>query len=100
MFSQAWELRHGNVVLGTLSLAEIDQPWFRCEFEPGEGWSEVSRFFDAQAAAVDSRNDQRIIEAVGAVRGLPLKLYPLEEGEIITPLIIQIRGAVKANFRY
>ncbi|MFJ8062951.1 hypothetical protein [Streptomyces sp. NPDC096142] len=60
----------------------------------------MSRLFDAQAAAVDSTNDQRIIEAVGAVKDLPLKLYPLEQGEVITPIIIQIRGAEKANFRY
>ncbi|MGW3117362.1 hypothetical protein ACWDBW_09460 [Streptomyces sp. NPDC001107] len=85
---RSWELKSGDTALGVLFLVDIDQPWFRCEFKPGEGWAEFGQLFDAQAAAVDSTDDQRIVEAVGAVRDLPLKLHPLGEGETITPFII------------
>ncbi|MFD7482514.1 hypothetical protein [Streptomyces mirabilis] len=77
----------------------IDQPWFRCEFTPGKGWERVSRLFEAQAAAVDSGNEEKMMEAISAVRRLPLELHSLQGGEKIIPVIIQIRGN-KANFRY
>ncbi|WP_426567281.1 hypothetical protein [Streptomyces canus] len=99
MSSESWELKDGDTRLGILTLTEIDQPWFRCEFAPGEGWEQVEQLFQAQAAAVDSGDQQRMMEAIGAVRNLQLKLHLRDGGEVITPIMIQIRGN-KANFRY
>ncbi|MFG1663786.1 hypothetical protein [Streptomyces sp. Y7] len=100
MPSQSWELKSRSTLLGIVSLAEIDQPWFRCEFAPSEGWQEFEYLFQEQAAAVDSGDQQRMMEAIGAVRGLQLELQPQEDdGEAITPIMIQIRGN-EANFRY
>jgi hypothetical protein len=92
-------LKSDDTALGSLSLIDIDQPWFRCHFTPGEGWEQVRELFEAQAEAVDSGDQAQMIEAIGAVRGLPLQLHPQEGDETITPVMIQIRGD-KANFRY
>ncbi|WP_327406937.1 hypothetical protein OG194_47395 [Streptomyces sp. NBC_01288] len=99
MVTRSWELRSGNTALGTLSLIDIDQPWFRCRFSPGEGWEQVRDLFERQAEAVDAEDQERMIGAIGAVRNLSLQLYPQEGDEAITPVIIQIRGT-EANFRY
>ncbi|TXS44079.1 hypothetical protein EAO75_30195 [Streptomyces sp. uw30] len=100
MSSQSWELKNGATLLGVVSLTEIDQPWFRCEFTPSKGWGEVEYLFQEQADAVDSGDQQRMMEAIGAVRNLQLKLQSQAgDDEVITPIMIQIRGN-KANFRY
>ncbi|MFE0382125.1 hypothetical protein ACFW1M_42730 [Streptomyces inhibens] len=97
--SRSWELKSGDTTLGTLSLIDIDQPWFRCHFTPGEGWEQVRELFEAQAEAVDGGDQGRMIEAIGAIRNLPLQLHPQDGDETITLVMIQIRGD-KANFRY
>lgn len=38
-------------------------------------------------------------EVIGAVRALPLHLFPGGAGEPVTPVVVQIR-ADRANFRY
>lgn len=96
---RSWELRNGKTVLGTLSLVDIDQPWFRCQFSPGAGWDQVRALFEAQAEAVDAGDQTRMMDAIGAVRSLPLQLHPQEGDETITPVMIQVRGG-RANFRY
>ncbi|MFD6819901.1 hypothetical protein ACFWC5_05970 [Streptomyces sp. NPDC060085] len=97
--STQWELKNADVSLGMLTLVVIDQPWFRCEFTPTDEWEEVRQLFDSQAAAVDSGNEAQMMEAIAAVRNLPLKLCPIQDGVTITPVMIQIRSN-KANFRY
>jgi hypothetical protein len=99
MNPKVWELRNGDSVLGILSLIDIDQPWFRCEFNPGEDWTQVSRLFEAQAEAVDSGDQGKMMEAIGAVRSLQIELRPQDGGEAIVPVMVQIRGT-KASFRY
>ncbi|MDC0766751.1 hypothetical protein [Streptomyces sp. HD] len=99
MSSQSWELKGDDTLLGVVTLTEIDQPWFRCEFALSKGWEQVEHLFQAQATAVDSGDQQRMSEAIGAVRNLQLKLHPSDGGEAITPIMIHIRGR-KANFRY
>ncbi|MFC8671003.1 hypothetical protein [Streptomyces sp. NPDC057199] len=99
MSTQSWELKDGSASIGVLSLIVIDQPWFRCEFTPREGWERVGHLFEEQALAVDSGDEERMMEAISAVRELPLELHPVQGEEMITPVMIQIRGD-KANFRY
>ncbi|MBK3563713.1 hypothetical protein [Streptomyces sp. MBT62] len=99
MATRSWELRNGKTVLGTLSLIDVDQPWFRCQFSPGAGWEQVRELFEAQAEAVESGDQARMLDAIGAVRNLPLQLHPQGDDEAITPVMIQIR-AEHANFRY
>jgi hypothetical protein len=97
--SQSWELKSRDATLGTLSLLDIDQPWFRCHFTPGDGWEDVRELFQAQAEAVDDGNQAQMIEAIGAVRELALQLHPRGDGEPITPVMVQIRSD-RASFRY
>ncbi|MGW1069078.1 hypothetical protein ACWD4F_31775 [Streptomyces aureus] len=94
-----WELRNADAPVGVLTLAVIDQPWFRCEFIPGENWEQVRHLFEAQAVSVDSGNENEMMEAISAVRKLSLSLHPVHDGEVIIPVMIQIRSN-KANFRY
>lgn len=99
MSTRVWDLRVEGSTIGSLRLLEIDQPWFRCEFIEGEGWSRVEGLFEAQAEAVDAGDSDRMMEAIGAVRSLRLELHPEGGGELITPVMLQIRDG-KANFRY
>lgn len=99
MPERSWVLTTGESSIGVLSLIEIDQPWFRCSFTPGEGWGAVRQRFEAQSEAVDSGDEAKMMEAISAVRSMSLELRPLGEGELISPVIVQIRGN-QANFRY
>lgn len=99
MLSQSWELRNASTHIGTLAIIEINQPWFRCSFTPGDGWAEVKALFAAQAEAFDGGEEPVMREAVRAVKDLHLQLHPQEGGEAITPVMMHIRGN-EANFRY
>ncbi|MGC0334919.1 hypothetical protein RKD23_007996 [Streptomyces sp. SAI-170] len=99
MVSRSWELKNGQTLLGTLTLAEINQPWFICHFTPAAGWDQAEGLFRAQADAVDSADQAQMTDAVGAVRNLPLQLLPQDGSRPITPVTIQIR-AHQASFRY
>ncbi|WP_157850861.1 hypothetical protein [Streptomyces exfoliatus] len=99
MSTQRWELRAEGSTIGVLHLLEIDQPWFRCEFAESHGWQRVRDLFEAQAEAVDSGDQERMMQAIGAVRSLQLELYSADSGETIEPVMIQIRDD-RANFRY
>ncbi|MEV5122096.1 hypothetical protein AB0K49_04725 [Streptomyces decoyicus] len=59
----------------------------------------MRELFEAQAEAVDGGDQGRMIEAIGAIRNLPLRLHPQDGDETIALVMIQIRGD-KANFRY
>ncbi|WP_344953801.1 hypothetical protein [Actinomadura miaoliensis] len=42
-------MQRGETLIGTLYLADVDQPWFVCRFEPGDGWETARALFEAQA---------------------------------------------------
>ncbi|MBT1185192.1 hypothetical protein HET69_14515 [Streptomyces sp. CJ_13] len=96
---QKWRLMGDSEEFGILELVEIDQPWFRCTFTANLSWDRIRGLFEAQASAVDAKDDRLMMESITAVRGLNLHLSPIEKGDIISPVMIQIRGD-RANFRY
>lgn len=89
----------GDIVVGDLSLLEIDQPWFRCRFYPGDSWDRFRVAFENQASAVDSGDYRAMMDPITTVRELGLQLIPQEGGAPIIPVMIQIRGD-RASFRY
>ncbi|MEW1824270.1 hypothetical protein [Streptomyces sp. NPDC088196] len=92
-------MRNKSDRLGTLVLLEINQPWFRCDFTPGEDWDEVEALFEAQAEAFASDAEPVMREAVKAVRELHLKLHSQDDEEVMEPIMIHIHAG-EANFRY
>ncbi|MFJ3883186.1 hypothetical protein ACIPW5_37790 [Streptomyces sp. NPDC090077] len=97
--SQQWRLMTEAKEIGILELIEIDQPWFRCAFRPGPEWNGLESLFESQASAVDASDDRMMMKTISAVRSLDLQLAPIGEGDLISPVIIQIRDG-KASFRY
>ncbi|MGP3953890.1 hypothetical protein [Streptomyces sp. 7N604] len=95
-----WRLQSGEALLGVVTLIDIDQPWFRCHFEPADSWGDFAQLFETLARVVDEGIAQDASAALKAVHDLDLRLIPEEGvGEVVRPVIIQIRGD-RANFRY
>ncbi|MCC3766282.1 hypothetical protein [Streptomyces sp. UNOC14_S4] len=95
----AWQVKHGAALVGTLFLLEIDQPWFRCRFEPSGEWDSLSTLFEAQEEARAMNFPEDMVWSIAAVRDLDLELHPVDGGEVIRPVMIYI-GKEQSSFRY
>ncbi|GAA5204933.1 hypothetical protein GCM10023323_10170 [Streptomyces thinghirensis] len=96
-----WILWSGTKRIGTLQLSEIDQPWFRCDFTPGDSWQTFSSIFERLSAAVDRGADGEVSEAFREFLSLKLRLTAKAQyGPDIEPVILQIRDGKVAVFRY
>ncbi|MFI1972835.1 hypothetical protein BLA24_30990 [Streptomyces cinnamoneus] len=95
----AWQVKHGATLVGTLFLLEVDQPWFRCRFEPSGEWDSVSPLFEAQEEARAMNFPEDMVWSIAAVRDLNLELHPVDGGENIRPVMICI-GMEQSSFRY
>ncbi|RPE38613.1 hypothetical protein EDD90_1519 [Streptomyces sp. Ag109_O5-1] len=97
--SAAYEVWHGDFLVGELWDLSVDQPWFLCRFVPGVGWSELSPLFAAQEEARRQHFPEQLIGAIAAVRDLDVELRPVAGGEPIRPWMIYLTEG-RASFRY
>ncbi|MFG3254592.1 hypothetical protein [Streptomyces sp. NPDC048172] len=94
-----YEVLYGSSLVGHLSDVEVDQPWFVCRFEPGEGWAEVSALYAAQEEARRQGFPPELVGAIAAVRELGVELRPVRGGELIRPFMLYL-SEDGASFRY
>ncbi|MEU1202686.1 hypothetical protein ABZ446_41620 [Streptomyces sp. NPDC005813] len=95
----AFEVWHGESMVGQLWDVSVDQPWFLCRFVPGAGWSELSPLLAAQEEARRQQFPKHLIGAIAAVRDLDVELRPVAGGEPIRPWMIYLADG-RASFRY
>jgi hypothetical protein len=95
----AYEVWHGDSVVGELWDMSVDQPWFRCRFVPGAGWDELRQLFAAQKEARRLHFPEHLAAAIAAVRGLEVELRPVAGGEPIHPWMLYLSEG-RADFRY
>ncbi|GLP65777.1 hypothetical protein TUSST3_23970 [Streptomyces sp. TUS-ST3] len=90
------------LVLATLTLHYIDQPWFRCHFAAGPAWDAIRPTIEEWTQATLEREAPdvlRIPRAWEAVKDLGMTLVPLDGTAPIEDFLIPIDGAT-ARFRY
>ncbi|MFI7315769.1 hypothetical protein [Streptomyces venezuelae] len=101
MADRSWQLKQADTLLGTLTLDEIDQPWFRCHFTGTPAWDDVRPILEewTQSIEAEEPDPPRVEQAMRAVDGLRLSLVPTEGGESLVDFLIHVRGG-QASFRY
>ncbi|MFF1380702.1 hypothetical protein [Streptomyces sp. NPDC058308] len=101
MTTPSWQLMQAGTPLGTLTLQEIDQPWFRCHFTGAPAWEAVRPVLEEWTHSMEEAetDHSRVGRALAAVDALQLSLVPAHGDEPIDDFLIHVRGT-SASFRY
>ncbi|MFH8789126.1 hypothetical protein [Streptomyces roseoverticillatus] len=99
MADESWQLRQGDRLVGTLTLAEIDMFWSDCRFDPAPGWEGLRPLFAALRDAWVRGDEDAALAADEAIHAEGLILVPDGGGDPITDFLIRINGET-ARFRY
>jgi hypothetical protein len=100
--ARSWHLKRGETAVATLTLDEIDQPWFRCSFAADPHWDAVRPTVEEWTQStleINGPDPLRIPRAWQAVKDLGLTLVSLDGGPHIEDFFLHVDGA-KARFRY
>src|SRR3954471_24072963 len=96
------ELKQGELLLGTLIVDDIDQPWFMCNFVATPDFEAIRPLFDAELAIIEGSDDLDVVkweEAWSPIEALGLQLIPAETGTALGDFLLHIQGD-KAWFTY
>lgn len=102
MIARSWHLKRGETVIATLTLKDIDQPWFHCHFAPCEAWEAIRPTVEEWTRATqetDATDVLRVPRAWKAVNDLGLTLVPLDDAPPVEVFFLHVDGAT-ARFRY
>lgn len=97
------QLLRGSTLVGTLTVTDVDQPWFICTFTPTVAYKEVMLAFDEENRLIDALNQgeqiasSQLDEAMERIYNLGFTLMD-KNGLRVEPLIHI--GGIRANFRY
>lgn len=94
-----WHLCKDALILGTLTLTEIDQPWLFCRFSPTAVFSEYAPLFADEAAALLKRDRVKVEQMEEEISRLNLRLEAFPSGEINDDIWLHIDGE-SAWFRF
>ncbi len=99
--NEVWLFKRGETTLATMTLQEIDQPFFDCLFEAGQGYSDIAHLFEDQLKLTKdqgSLEDGRWSRAYQRILDLNLELESQKQ-ERFRKFILQI-DPPNARFRY
>lgn len=99
---EIFDLKRGDVVLGTLHIVCADQPWFICEFDPTPDFESVKPLFDEELRLIKQSDALDVIawEAVHSqINDLGLNLISRDAGTAIGEFLLHIEGQ-QATLRY
>jgi hypothetical protein len=96
--SEIWELRHGDILIGTLHVTEQDMPWYNAQFEPTSAYAEYRPVFE-EGSSVRSGDDPDAWSAWRKkVSDLGLRLMRHHDQAVASEFILYIDGTT-ADFR-
>jgi hypothetical protein len=96
--SEIWELRHGDILIGTLYVTEQDLPWYNARFEPASAYAEYRPVFE-EGTSVRSGDDPEVWSTWRKkVQDLGLRLIRLHDQAVASDYILYIEGSA-ADFR-
>lgn len=96
--SEIWELRHGDIMIGTLHVTEQDMPWYNAQFEPTSEYAAYRPVFE-QGNGVRSGDDPDAWTTWRKrVSDLGLRLIRLQDQAVAGEFILYIDGNT-ADFR-
>jgi hypothetical protein len=96
---QIWELRQGDLLIGSLTFEGQDMFWSDCSFRPAPAWEELRPLFEASRDAWRRGDTEAALQADEEMCAAGLVLVPSEGGSPITEFLLRIDGET-ARFRY
>jgi hypothetical protein len=91
-----WLLVAGEEVLGTLTATEVDAPWVYCQFEPTDLFASLRPLFEAEAALLDTLDDDASMAtweaAYAPIEALHLLLIPDRGGAPLETFLLHLQG--------
>ncbi|MBW8481916.1 hypothetical protein [Actinomadura parmotrematis] len=94
----AWQVRQGDVLVGTLYRVDVDFPWTHCRFEPGPGWEPLRPIFEAWDDLIRRGAPEDVPPPPTAPKEMGLELVPIGGGEAYRPARIWL-ASTPARFR-
>ncbi len=94
MLPEQWVLIKGrSMVLGSLTLQGIDQPWLLCKFEPTESFAKFRSLFEEEVRLSEDQSSTELWRlSQETIDNLCLKLRSIESRKSISEFIIHING--------
>ncbi|WP_035797990.1 hypothetical protein [Kitasatospora mediocidica] len=99
MTDQTWQLRHGDSLIGTLTLEGIDMFWTDCHFAPAAAWEDIRPLFTVSQNAWERGDEEAALEADEVIFNLGLALVPTGGGATITEFLLRVADET-ARFRH
>jgi hypothetical protein len=96
--SEVWELRHGDVLIGTLNVTEQDTPWCNARFEPTSEYAPFRPVFEEGNDVRAGDDPDTWITWRKKVHDLGLRLIRLHDQAVASEFILYIDGS-SADFR-
>ncbi|MEO8607801.1 MAG: hypothetical protein ABI690_07975 [Chloroflexota bacterium] len=93
-----WELRHGETLIGTLTVTDEDVTWFSATFEPTPEFAAYRPIFNEGSKIRTADNADAWAAWHEKVRGLGLRLVRLHNQTVTSDFILYIDGR-EADFR-
>ncbi|QKW05361.1 hypothetical protein HUT18_02190 [Streptomyces sp. NA04227] len=98
MTTRSWQLKRGDLLMGTLTLAGVDMFWTDCRFEPASAWETVRPLFEASHDAWERGDEDSALAADEAIAEAGFVLVPGDGGAAITDFLLRVSGK-NARFR-
>ena len=97
---EQWRLMSGRILVGTIDVSDVDQPWFVGRFEPEAAFAEFSDAFARELELVEGDLEHQIDQWERVYRSISDRLQLVgPDGTTVPEFLIHIRGT-EARFRY
>jgi hypothetical protein len=97
---EQWWLMSGRIVVGTIDVSDVDQPWFVGRFVPEAAFAEFSDAFAQELELVDGDLEHQIDQWERVYRSIRDRMQLVgPDGNTVPEFLLHIRGT-EAWFRY
>ena len=97
--AETWQLQCDGILLGTLTLRELSQPWFFCAFAPTQLYEGYQQLFENEVKMLDTGIIKQWEKAYKPIEKLNLRLYSNKNNKYLPKCLLHIDGS-EAWFRY
>jgi hypothetical protein len=93
-----WELRHDNTLIGTLTIADEDSPWYSALFDPTPEFAAYRSIFDEGSRLRTAEDPDAWNAWQTKMHGLGLRLVRIQDQAATGDFLLYIDGR-EADFR-